>query len=295
MITEAIDRYNNLLTDQLAVDTQAHLNVELRARKCYFGERPLCTVLRPHFYEPEQWDYLKRETEVLLGAFGKAHAAALKNSALRAQLFLEPYEEALFNLDIGYEVPWTTSRLDSFYNLDDGSLRFVEYNAETPAGMAYEDQLAETFLELEPIKRFGEQYVIRSFTMRQALLASLLEVYRQWGGTDNEKPQIGILDWADVPTLNEHELCKMYFEEEGIRTILADPRSLEYRNGKLRAGDFQINLIYKRVLCSELIQRMGMDNPIVRAVKDRAVCLSNALRAKLLEKQSSLALISSYR
>ena len=293
MITEAIDRYNNLLTDQLAADTQAHLNVELRARKCYFGERPLCTVLRPHFYEPEQWDYLKHETEVLLGAFGKAHAAALNDSVLRAQLFLEPYEEALFNLDIGFDVPWTTSRLDSFYNPDDGSLRFVEYNAETPAGMAYEDQLAEAFLALEPIKRFGEQYVIRSFSMRQALLASLLEVYRQWGG--KAKPQIGILDWADVPTLNEHELCKMYFEEKGIRTVLADPRSLDYRNGQLRAGDFQINLIYKRVLCSELIQRMGMDNPIVRAVKDRTVCMSNAFSAKLMAKKASFVLLSDER
>src|SRR5258708_9570043 len=143
MITEAIDRYNNLLTDQLAVDTQAHLNVELRARKCYFGERPLCTVLRPHFYEPEQWDYLKHETEVLLGAFGKAHAAAMKNSALRGQLFLEPYEEALFNLDIGFDVPWTTSRLGSCFNPDDRSLRRFQYNPATPAGKAYEDQLAE--------------------------------------------------------------------------------------------------------------------------------------------------------
>src|SRR5258708_3231977 len=166
MITEAIDRYNNLLTDQLAVDTQAHLNVELRARKCYFGERPLCTVLRPHFYEPEQWDYLKRETEVLLGAFGKAHAAALKNSALRGQLFLEPYEEALFNLDIGYEVPWTTSRLDWFYNIDNANLAVWEVNAQTAGGMAYKDPVDATFLELEPIKRFGEQYVNRSFKMR---------------------------------------------------------------------------------------------------------------------------------
>src|SRR5258707_845806 len=144
MIQEAIDRYHSLLTDQLAADTQGVLNVELRRRKCYFGERPLCTVLRPHFYEPEQWAYLKRETEILLGAFGKAHAACMKNSNLRAQLNLEPYEEALFNLDIGFEVPWTTSRLDSFFNLADNSLRYVEYNAETPAGMAYEDQLVET-------------------------------------------------------------------------------------------------------------------------------------------------------
>src|SRR5258708_32417170 len=181
MSTEAIDRYHSLLDDQLAVEAQGTLNAELRKRKCYFGERPLCTVIRPHFYEPEQWRYLKTETEILLGAFGKAHNACMGDAALREQLQLEPYEEALFNLDIGYEVPWTTSRLDSFYNVEDGSLRFIEYNAETPAGMAYEDQLAEAFMELEPLKRFGKYYTVRSFQMRQALLASLLEIYKQWG------------------------------------------------------------------------------------------------------------------
>jgi hypothetical protein len=293
-IQEAIDRYHGLLDDQLAADSQAALNIDLRARKLYFGERPLCTVLRPHFYEPPQWAYLKHETEILLGAFARAHAACMADPKLRAQLALEPYEEVLLSLDIGFEVPWTTSRLDAFYDLLNGrSLRFVEYNAETPAGMAYEDQLAEAFLALEPMKRFGEHYVIRSFSMRQGLLQSLLEIYRQWGGKN--QPQIGIIDWSDVPTLSEHELCRMYFEEIGIRTILADPRSLEFRDGALWAGDFRIDLIYKRVLCSELIDRMGLDNPIVQALKNRAVCMSNAFSAKLMAKKASFALLSDER
>jgi hypothetical protein len=293
MIQEAIDTYHSLLTDQLALDTQGALNKAQAERKLYFGTRPLCTVLRPHFYEPDQWDYLKCESEILLKAFGKAHAACMADPGLRAQLYLEPYEEALFSLDTGFEVPWTTSRLDSFYDLHTQSLQFIEYNAETPAGMAYEDQLVEAFLDLEPMKRFKQYYVVRSFAMRQGLLASLLEVYRQWGGTN--AAQIGIIDWADVPTLNEHELCRMYFEDKGTRTILADPRALEYHDGHLWAGNFRIDLIYKRVLCSELIQRMGMDNPIVRALQDRAVCMSNSFSAKLMAKKASFALLGDER
>jgi hypothetical protein len=290
MIQEAIDRYHSLLDDQLAAEAQEALNVAQRSHHLYFGNRPLCTVLRPHFYEPDQWDYLKCETEILLKAFGIAHEACMADAQLRAQLYLEPYEEALFSLDTGFEAPWTTSRLDSFFDLNTMNLQFIEYNAETPAGMAYEDQLVEAFLELEPMKRFQQHYVVRSFAMRQGLLASLLEVYRQWGGTN--APQIGIIDWADVPTLNEHELCRIYFEDKGVRALLADPRALEYHDGHLWAGDFRIDLIYKRVLCSELIQRMGMDNPIVRALRDRAVCLSNAFSAKLMAKKASFALLS---
>lgn len=292
-IQPVIDTYHALLTDQIAVDAQAAMVTDLRRRKCYFGERPICTVLRPHFFLPWQWRYLKHETETILGAFGKLHTACLSDPALRKALDLEPWEEQLYTLNIGFEVPWTTARLDSFYHLDSGELRFIEYNAETPAGMGYEDQLAEAFLEIEPIKRLHEQYDIRNFHMRRSLLSALLEVWRQFGGSG--KPQIGIIDWADVPTLNEHDLIRQYCEAQGYATLMADPRALEYRDGHLWAGDFRIDLIYKRVLSSELIQRMGLDNPIVRAVRDGAVCMSNAFSAKLLAKKASFTLLSDER
>ncbi|MBX3065578.1 MAG: circularly permuted type 2 ATP-grasp protein [Anaerolineae bacterium] len=293
-LQEGIDHYHSLLDDQFAADSFEAMSRDLRVRKLYFGERPLCTVLRPHFYTPDQWAHLKSETELVLQAFAKAHIACLNDASLRAQLFLEPYEEQLFSIDIGFEFPWTTSRLDSFYTLDDLGLRFVEYNAETPAGMAYEDQLAECFLGLELMKRFQEKYQVRSFPMRASLLGTLLDSHWQFSG-NREMPQIGIVDWGDVPTLTEHQLCQQYFEERGTKTILADPRALEYHHDALWAGDFRIDLIYKRVLCSELIQRMGMDNPIVKAVRDGNVSMQNAFSAKLMAKKASFAVLSDER
>lgn len=290
MITDAINRYHDLITEQVAHDTEAVFSADLRRRKCYFGNRPLCTVLRPHFYKPHQYQYLKRQTEILLSAFRKAHDACMQAQSLREQLDLEPYEEILFNIEIGFPRPWTTSRLDSFFNPDTLSLRFVEYNAETPAGMAYDDQLSSAFLDLDLMRRFQKHYVVRRFSTSAGLLSSLQTIYKQWNG--QQKLQIGIIDWADVPTLNEHELCKEYFERNGVPTILADPRALEYRNGHIWAGDFRIDLIYKRVLSSELVIRMGIDNPIIRAVRDGAVCMSNAFSAKLMAKKASFALLS---
>jgi len=291
MVKDAIATYHDLLLDGQPHDAEAELNAQLRARKCYFGSRPLCTVLRPHFYDEAGWGYLKHETELVLRAFGKAHTACLTDATMREQLDLEPYEEILFSLDIGYDAPWNTSRLDSFYDAHTHTLRFVEYNAETPAGMAYEDQLAEAFQDMTVMRRFGEHYHYRSLPVRHNLLDALVTAYRQFCGSSNA-PQIGIIDWADVPTLAEHELCKEYFEAHGYKTILADPRALEYHDGHLWAGDFRIDLIYKRVLCSELIIRMGMDNAVVNAVRDRAVCMTNAFSSKLMAKKASFAFVS---
>jgi uncharacterized circularly permuted ATP-grasp superfamily protein len=50
--------------------------------------------------------------------------------------------------------------------------------------------------------------------------------------------------------------------------------------------------LYKRVLSTELIHRMGIDNLIVRAVRDHTVCMSNAFSAKLMAKKASFTLLS---
>src|SRR5690606_36210212 len=51
-------------------------------------------------------------------------------------------------------------------------------------------------------------------------------------------------------------------------------------------------LIYKRVLYSELVQRMGLDNPVLQAVRDKAVYMTNSPSAKLMAKKASLAFLS---
>ncbi|HLX56019.1 MAG TPA: hypothetical protein VKR83_03260, partial [Ktedonobacteraceae bacterium] len=81
----------------------------------------------------------------------------------------------------------------------------------------------------------------------------------------------------------------------GIECIITDPRDVEYRDGKLVAGDFHITLIYKRVLISELVERGGLDHPVVRAVRDGAVCMVNPFRCKILHKKASLAVLSDER
>jgi hypothetical protein len=56
-----------------------------------------------------------------------------------------------------------------------------------------------------------------------------------------------------------------------------------------------IDLIYKRVLISELVERGGPNHPVIRAVQSGAVCMVNPFRCKLLHKKASLAVLSDER
>ena len=290
----AIEDYHALLTDDLAGETQAQLDDQLRRRGLFFGTRPLCNVLRPRFFTPEQYRFLKGRCALLLRAFGRIYEAALADAAFRRQFRLMDWEEALIGHDPGFRDPSPVSRLDAFFVQERGGLRFTEYNAETPAATAYNDLLATVFFGLPVMREFLKRYDVRQQPSRHNVLHALLDAYHQASGR-RDVPVIAIVDWRDVPTYSEFVITADYFRSQGVACVIADPREVEYRNGRLYAEGHAIDLIYKRVLVSELVERGGLDQPIVRAVLDRAVCMVNPFRCKILHKKASLAVLSDER
>src|SRR5579864_6341767 len=293
---EAIQTYHDLLTDELAAESQVQLDDQLRRRGLYFGDRPLCTVLRPRFLSPDDYRYLQARSQLLLQAFDKAYQEALRNPAFRAQFGLFDWEEKLMNFEPGFRDASPTSRLDAFFHPATESspraLHFTEYNAETPAGVAYNDSLSEVFYGLRVMREFLRRYDVRPLPARHNVVHALLDAYRQWTGRQ-DAPRIAILDWREVPTYTEFTLFAEYIHSQGLECIIADPREVEYRSGRLMAHGVPINLIYKRVLLNELVDRGGgLNQPILRAVRDGAVTMVNAFRCKLLHKKASLAVLS---
>lgn len=293
---DAISTYHDLLTDELAAESKGQLDDQMRMRGLFFGDRPLCTVLRPRFLMPDQYTYLQRQIKPLLSAFRKISNMAVADQEFRKQFGLFEWEEKLLHIDSGYTNHTPLTRLDAFF-ITEGEqpeMRFTEYNAEVPAASAYNDVLTEVFFGLPVMGEFLRHYVVRPLPTRHSVLHVLLDSFHQWCG-GREKPTIAILDWQEVPTRSEFELFIQYFRSQGFDCQIVDPRSVEYKNGRLRDGDFEFNLIYKRVLITELIEQLGLDQPIVQAIRDRAVCMVNPFTCKLLYKKMSLAVLSDER
>lgn len=293
-LQQAIDDYHALLSDELAQESQAQLDDQLRRRGLFFGERPLCTVLRPRFLTPAQYAFLQERIDLLLPAFERVHERAVADDAFRAQFRMLEWEEELLSHDPGFPDPSPVSRLDAFFTHVRGGLRFTEYNAETPAAAAYNDVLAEVTYGLPVMREFLRRYEVRPQPARHLVMHALLDSYRTWSGR-RDKPRIAILDWREVPTYSEFVISADFFRSQGLECVIADPREVEYRGGRLYAGDAAVDLIYKRVLITELIERGGMDHPVVRAVRDGAVCMVNPFRCKILNKKASLAVLSDER
>src|SRR6185436_18983376 len=233
--------------------------------------------LRPHFVTEDDFRNVVRVCETVWSAIEKVKDAAVMDSALFDELGLTEIERELVQIDPGYRFVSPTARLDSF--LTGEAYSFVELNGESPAGIAYADAAYEIFQQLPVMKRFAETYSVRRFNGRPLMLKVLVDCYEEFLGRKPDRPpHIAIVDLKGLPTLKEFELFREYFEAEGCPSIIASPDELEFTNDRLRAGDFEIDIVYKRLLVNEYLPVMNEQPALLEAYRARAVCMVNSFR-----------------
>ncbi|MEP7270966.1 MAG: hypothetical protein ABI882_05655 [Acidobacteriota bacterium] len=288
MIDEAIKHYHELLQSSRAEDAQARLATGTDRYNLKFGSRPICSVLRPFLITSHDYNQVMLGSRLVVRAVRKLGAALLVNAVLRSKIDISPDEERLIAIEPGYTTADASGRLDAFLG-SHGGFHFVEYNAESPGGLLYGDCLSEIFLGMDVVRDFSQKYPVWRVPIRPRILQALLACYREWGGIDN--PQIGIVDWNEVSTRAEFEISREYFESQGHRTAIIDPGELEIREGRLWAGDFRVDLVYKRVVTGELLERGGFDHPLIRAAAEHLACVVNSFRVQMLFKKALFALL----
>lgn len=286
---EAISFYNTILEKTDLKEFAQSLQADLRARGVLFGDRLLCPFLRPNFVGREQLDLLASAVRGVVGAMNVLAPRIVAEPELQDFLGMTEKERMLAAVDPGYSDLSVTSRLDSF--LLGGKVRFVEYNAEVPAGIGYNDRMSEAFMETSVMQEFTKFYPASPLFTSDALLNALIDTYRRWGGKDD--PVIGIIDYDDLPTIHEFEILRQFFTSRGYKTVVSDPRKLEVnKDGELFAGDQKINLVYRRLLTNELLDRFEEAKPVFEAYKAGTVCAVNTFRSKYLHKKAIFALIT---
>jgi len=170
---DAIARYHDLLASGgLAGDSQAWLEEQVERRGLTFGGRPVCTVVRPRWMTLREYALCRDRAAIVLRAFATAQRAALADESVRRQLRLTDWEEQLVMVDPGFSAASPTSRLDAFFVDEGRGLRFTEYNAETPAGAAYNDALTESFLEAPAVREFSRHYEIMTLPSLPGVIGS---------------------------------------------------------------------------------------------------------------------------
>ncbi|PYT16115.1 MAG: hypothetical protein DMG59_11630 [Acidobacteria bacterium] len=284
-VGEAIARYHKIIESEPYIDLAWAQALQERMKAERLGGRMISPVLRPHFLTNREYASLVKAAEALFSAINRVEQMALSSSALMARLQLLPAERMLAAVDPGYSFVSVTGLLDT--NLNDGTLRFVAHNAEAPAGVIYGDTLADLFYEAAPVKEFRKKYKLKKLGGKAYLLNAMLKAYKDFGGKQ-KKPRIAIVEFRQpfqTAEASEHALLAEFFASEGFPTEIVSPDQLEYRSGILRRGEFAIDIAFRRIKLQEFLVRFDLSHPLVRAYKERAVCMVNSFRSELGAKR----------
>ncbi len=258
-----------------------------------FAGQPMRTFARPAFLSARQYQLVRDSSQVLLDCAEVVIDRIHDDPALREQIPMGPGEWELLKPCPGLARQQVIARPDAFL-VDDG-IQYLEFNAESPAAVAWTDLFEQTFRELEPMQALPWARKTRGSQCQQLLVDALLDAARSYG-TPNP-PRVAVVDWREVPTIREHHLVARCFQERGVPAEVVDPREFELRGDALYAGGHKIDLIYRRVILGELLARRDEPGPaaMLEAIRRDLVCIVNPFITRVPGSKAFMALLSNPR
>lgn len=292
-LSEAIARYHKLLEENGYRDLSwaEELQSRMRERGLVESGRPIAPILRPHFISRRQLDTLNRVTHQLASILDRIEALALESPVLLNRLQVLPAEKMLAAIPPGYSRCNVTSCMEAKFQ--NGALSISGYQTCKPKALAYSEPLAELFLDLPIVKNFKRgKYKLSKVGKAESLSKSILDVWKEWGG--RQRPNVAVVEFANGAgtSSNEGRLLVEFFNQKGLSTRLVSPEDLQYSNGKLVAGPFAVDLVFRRFGTGELLAHFDFSHPLLAAYRDRAVCIVNSLRSDIAHRRALFELLT---
>jgi uncharacterized circularly permuted ATP-grasp superfamily protein len=288
----AIAAYHDRLAedDAAAREWAESLEAAFRSGGVTFDGAPMRSFLRPHLIDRGDWEALRGGARRLLELLVRLARRAFDGDVRKLCDYLgTPDAEARYvALDPGQpDVLW--SRLDAF--VTPVSARYIEVNSDAPAGFGYGDRMARLFQELPVFRELAARFRVSYPASAPSLVDAVAALHREAGGRGG-LPRVAIVDFATVKTRADQELLREAFLERGLACVLADPRECEVRGGRLYAGGFETDVVYRRALLSELLACESEVSGFLAAYLSRAAVFVNSFRCRLSEDKALFALVT---
>ena len=181
--------------------SQAQLEAQLRGRGLFFGDRPLCTVLRPRFMTPGAAPLAPAPACAVIA---RAFAQGPPGGAGRPARAGPVRPRAAGRSGSSPPIPASPSRarprrLDAFFARRRRRLRFTEYNAETPAGGGLQRRALDRVLRAAGHAASSSAASTCGRCRRATACCTCCSTPTSSGAAARAPPAVAILDWSDVP------------------------------------------------------------------------------------------------
>jgi hypothetical protein len=276
------------------VELESEIEAWLVEHDVVFDGHTIPFVLMPHFVSPGQVRRVRRAVESLCSVLDRFCEAYPGDDRLQEELALPTFEDSLVRVAPGYPRPLRICRLDAFLAGD--QVKFLEFNADSPAGIGYTDVLHEGLQRAIALPRVDGEFDTAYDPMLPFLIATLVDAYRgmraQQGQVSElpETPRLALVDVPGSPSVPEFRIICAAAVEAGIEAIHVTTDELAYDGSVLRARGEPIHLVYRRALIDDL-----SEGDLTAAYRDGAVCLVNPPRARVANNKKLMALLDDPR
>jgi glutathionylspermidine synthase len=269
-----IDHVNNLKLQHLVElsklgDRCAGIEEEIEAwlaeHDVVFAGHTIPFVLMPHFVSPGQLGRVKRAVGCLSAVLDRFCDAYAEDERLREELAVPAAEDALIRLDPGFSRPLRICRLDAF--LQGYDVKFLEFNADSPAGIGYTDVLHEGLARAISLPRVSAEFETSYTPMLPVLIDTLMSAYRELRAERDdlpETPTLALVDTAESPSVPEFRIICAAARDAGIEALHATLDEVEYDGSLLRVKGEPVQLVYRRALLEDL-----PEGDLIAAARDR--------------------------
>jgi glutathionylspermidine synthase len=270
---------------------EAEIERWLREHDVVFAGNTIPFVLMPHFVSPGQLRRVRHAVGCLLSVLDRFCDAYLEDARLREELALPEAEDALVRIDPGFPRPLRICRLDAF--LQGYEVRFLEFNADSPAGIGYTDVLHEGLRTGIDLPRVASEFETSYTPMVPELVRTLLDAYDGLRTTRDhlpDRPRLALVDTPDSPSVPEFRIVCAAARAAGVEALHATTDDVAYDGSQLRAGSEPVHLVYRRALVEEL-----PEGDLMAAARDRRVAVVNPFRARVANNKKLFALLGDPR
>jgi glutathionylspermidine synthase len=273
---------------------ESELESWLAANDVVFDGHTIPFVLMPHFVSPRQIRHVRHAVESLCAVLNRFCDAYPQDERLQEELALPSFEDSLIRVAPGYPGPLPICRLDAFLAGD--TVKFLEFNADSPAGIGYTDVLHEGLRRTIALPRVDGEFDTAYEPMLPLLIETLRDAYRRMragrgeGSQLPEAPRLALVDVPGSPSVPEFRIICAAAARSGIEAIHATTDELTYDGSVLSAGGEPVHLVYRRALIEDL-----SEGDLTAAYRDGAVCVVNPPRARVANNKKLMALLEDRR
>lgn len=245
--------------------------------------KPVPFLAHPMFVTENELTHFQKIGDMMISITNKLTKAYLEDGEFRKLFGFSKLLEDLIMVENGYDINVPVGRFDIFFK-DYDNFKFCELNTDGSSAMNEDNQLAQILLETEALKDFGKEYELSYFELFLSWVDESIEIYNKYT-KDNNKPNVAIVDFIESATTFEFEEFKKAYEQRGYNCIIVDPRDLTYKDGNLYHEDYKIDLVYRRIVTFELIQRSSEIEDFIKAYRDKAVCVIGSIKSQIVHNK----------